>query len=295
MWGGSVKFGYACINMTLPTRFRTCRLKTAQEKGLEYVKELTLSNFQQTLDAVRWNIQHDIYFYRLSSDLVPFATHEINDWEWWEDQEVLSITNEIKNLQEKYELRLSVHPGQYNVLNSPNPSVINNTINDLAYHKKILEAVNGQDMILHIGGVYGDKDLAIKRFAENYLKLSVGIKNLLRIENDDKSFTLSDVVRVHHLTGAPICFDIHHHNCHHNKDKLDPLLQIVWESWGDSVPKCHISSGKNHSTDRGHHNFILEDDLDTLLGLIGQRNVDIMFEAKLKEQSVLPLLHKQKV
>lgn len=290
-----MKFGYACINLSIPTKFRTCRLKTVEEKGLDYVKELTLSNFQQTLDAIRWNIQHDIYFYRLSSDLVPFATHEINVWEWWDDQDVLSITDEIKQLQIKYDLRLSVHPGQYNVLNSPNSSVIRNTINDLCYHEKIMCAVNGQDIILHIGGVYGDKELAIKRFSENYLMLSDGVKRLLRIENDDKSFTLSDVVQVHHLTGAPICFDIHHHNCHHDDSPLEPLLQVVWESWGDLRPKCHISSGKNHSTDRGHHDLILEEDLDSLLGLIGKRNVDIMFEAKLKEKSVLPLIHKQKL
>ncbi|TDL35278.1 UV DNA damage repair endonuclease UvsE [Jeotgalibacillus sp. S-D1] len=290
-----MKFGYACINLTVPTKFRTCRLKTVEEKGLEYVKELTLSNFTQTLDAVRWNIQHDILFYRLSSDLVPFATHSVNDWEWWNDPDVLAITEEIKLLQETYDLRLSAHPGQYNVLNSPNPSVIKNTMNDLDYHAKMLTAVNGQDMILHIGGVYGDKELAIKRFAENYTLLSDDVKSLLRIENDDKSFTLKDVIHVHKLTGAPICFDIHHHNCNHGEDRLEEMLPEVWSSWGSKKPKCHISSGKNHSQDRSHHNLILEDDLLALLSLIGEREADVMFEAKLKEQSVLPHLHLQKI
>ncbi|PPA72287.1 UV DNA damage repair endonuclease UvsE [Jeotgalibacillus proteolyticus] len=288
-----MKFGYACINLSIPTKFRTCRLKTVEEKGIEYLKELTLSNFHQTLDAVKWNIQHNIYFYRLSSDIVPFATHPINTWEWWEDDEVLSITEHIYELQKRYDLRLSCHPGQYNVLNSPNPSVVENTKKDLRYHERIMNLVGGSDMILHVGGVYGDKESAIERFAENYNGLSDGIKSLLRIENDDKSFTLEDVVKVNSLTGAPVCFDIHHHNCNMGDEELLSLLPAVWKSWGDKKPKCHISSGKSHSTDRSHHNLILEDDLKALLSIIGDQDADIMFEAKLKEQSVLPHLHLQ--
>ncbi|MDG5473034.1 UV DNA damage repair endonuclease UvsE [Jeotgalibacillus sp. ET6] len=289
-----MRFGYACINLTIPTKFRTCRLKTAEEKGIDYIKELTLSNFSQTLEAVKWNLQNDIYFYRFSSDLVPFATHQINDWEWWTDEDVLEITNEIKALQQNYSMRFSCHPGQYNVLNSKNPAVVTNTINDLTYHERMMNAVNGQDMILHIGGVYGDKEAAIERFAQNYKRLPDGIKSLLRIENDDKSFTLEDVVKVHQKTGAPICFDIHHHNCNPGEEELKPLLNEVWKSWGDKKPKCHISSGKTHSTDRSHHDLILEEDLDAFLGLLDGVDADIMFEAKLKEQSVLPHLHKER-
>ncbi|KIL47454.1 UV DNA damage repair endonuclease UvsE [Jeotgalibacillus campisalis] len=288
-----MRFGYACINLSIPTKFRTCRLKTAEEKGLEYIKELTLSNFNQTLEAVKWNLQNDIYFYRFSSDLVPFATHPINDWEWWDDQDVLEITNEIKALQLKYSMRFSCHPGQYNVLNSKTSAVVTNTIKDLTYHERMMNAVNGQDMILHIGGVYGDKEEAIERFAQNYELLPAGIKSLLRIENDDKSFTLEDVVKVSRKTHAPICFDIHHHNCNPGEADLTSMLPEVWKSWGDKKPKCHISSGKSHSTDRSHHDLILEKDLDVFLELLGDMDADIMFEAKLKEQSVLPHLHKQ--
>jgi UV DNA damage endonuclease len=284
-----MKIGYACINLSLPSKFKTCRLKTVQNEGLEKAKELTLHNFNQVLNNIQWNMGQGIYFYRISSDLVPFATHEIMSWDWDQDQDVLKITNKMKKLSKEHHLRLTMHPGQYSILNSPNPEIVRKAILDLEYHNKILKLVYGTDMIIHVGGAYGNKDEAKNRFVETYQTLSSDIKSKLRLENDDKIFHIKDVIDIYKRTGVPILFDFHHNRCNPTNDlSLEEALKIVFESW-QSVgrPKMHISSGRDSDTDTAHHDFILEQDFIEFTRLIGNREVDIMFESKRKDESVL--------
>jgi len=291
-----MRLGYACINESLKGKFRTCRIQTFRTEGEEKIKELTLHNFQLTLDIVKWNIEHDIFFYRLSSDLVPFGSHDEMKWEWWEDSDVRMITDEIKGLQEKYNLRLSMHPGQYSVLNSPKEQVVSNCIKDLEYHVKILKLIGGSDMILHTGGEYGNKEEAKKRFIENYNLLSDDIRYYLRLENDDKIYTVRDVFDIHEKCGIPVCFDIHHHMCNSFEGDLKQELTNVWKTWEgiEWIPKVHISTGKTSKTDRSHHDYISEEDFDALIKLIDKQDVDIMFESKKKDLSVLPFIKKRR-
>nr|TXF83993.1 UV DNA damage repair endonuclease UvsE [Alkalicoccus halolimnae] len=286
----NVKLGYACINLSVPTKFRTCRLKTVEEQGMEKVKELTLHNFQEVLRALRWNVEHNISFFRLSSDLVPFASHEIMDWEWFNDEEVLNLTSQIKELAEEHEMRLSMHPGQYTILNSNKDEVIRKAVLDLEYHARVLELVGGSDMIIHVGGAYGDKEKAKQQFISSYQSLSEKITSKLILENDDKVFHLKDVIDISEKTGVPVCFDIHHHRCNPYPDNipLEELLQQAFLSWKHKRrPKVHISSGKTSPTDRTHHDYVFEDDFDALLELLGEEKADIMLEAKRKEEAVL--------
>ncbi|ARK30424.1 UV DNA damage repair endonuclease UvsE [Halalkalibacter krulwichiae] len=284
-----MKIGYACINLTLPSKFKTCRLKTVENEGLNKVKELTIHNFNEVLKNISWNIEQGIYFYRISSDLVPFATHEIMTWVWEQDPDVLNITKQIKTLTSKYSLRLTMHPGQYSILNSPNPEIVRKAILDLEYHSKVLNLVKGTDMIIHVGGAYGNKEEAKERFIETYQTLSKDIKSKLRLENDDKTFHIKDVIDIYQKTGIPILFDYHHNRCNPSSElELTEALTTVFKSW-ESVgrPKMHISSGRNAETDTAHHDFILEQDFIDFLRLIGSREVDIMFESKRKDESVL--------
>ncbi|MFC0560010.1 UV DNA damage repair endonuclease UvsE [Halalkalibacter alkalisediminis] len=284
-----MKLGYACINLSLPSKFRTCRLKTIENEGIEKVKELTLHNFNEVLKNIRWNIDQGIFFYRLSSDLVPFATHEIMDWNWDLDENVLNLTNQIKKIAIDYNIRLTMHPGQYSILNSPKPEIVRKAILDLEYHAKILNLVNGRDIIIHVGGAYGNKEEAKTRFVETYKTLSNDIKAKLRLENDDKIFHIKDVIDIYKKTGIPIIFDFHHNRCNPTDElPLKDALDIVFESW-ESVnrPKMHISSGKNSVTDTAHHDYILNEDFVEFIQLIGNREADIMFESKRKDESVL--------
>lgn len=286
-----MRLGYACMNTELKTVFRTLRLATAEKEGTEKIKELTIRNMETTLEVIRWNLEQGILFYRASSSIVPLSTHPINDWRWWEDEDFLAIASEIRRLVNEHGMRVSVHPGQYTVLNSPKPDVVRKSIEDLEYHDKLIQLLGGTDIILHTGGAYGDKETAKQRFSENYLMLSDSIRQRLRLENDDKTFTLRDVLDVHAMCKVPICFDIHHHNCNNDGEPVDfSEILATWEGYGR--PKIHISTGREGFTDLRHHDLISEEDFSELLKLVEGYEVDIMFEAKLKEQAVLPFLHK---
>lgn len=286
-----MRLGYACMNTELKTVFKTLRLATAQAEGTGKIKELTLKNMQTTLEIVQWNIENDILFYRASSSIVPLSTHPVNDWIWWEDPDFLDIANQIRELVQLHQMRISVHPGQYTVLNAQKPEVVKKSIEDLEYHDKLIELLGGNDIILHTGGAYGDKEAAKIRFAENYLQLSNSLKRKLRLENDDKTFNVRDVLDVSKLCGVPVCFDIHHHNVNNNGEPVDfNEILATWEGFG--TPKIHISTGKEGFTDLRHHNLVSEEDFNQLLLLLNGTDADIMFEAKLKEQSVLPFVRK---
>ncbi|MDE0582761.1 UV DNA damage repair endonuclease UvsE [Planococcus sp. A6] len=286
-----MRLGYACMNTELKTVFRTLRLATAEKEGVEKIKELTIQNMETTLEVIRWNLEQGILFYRASSSIVPLSTHPINDWRWWEDEDFLAIAGEIRRLVDEHGIRVSVHPGQYTVLNSPKPEVVRKSIEDLEYHDKLIQLLGGTDIILHTGGAYGDKETAKRRFADNYLMLSDSIRQRLRLENDDKTFTLRDVLDVHAMCKVPICFDIHHHNCNNDGEPVDfSEILATWEGYGR--PKIHISTGREGFTDLRHHDLISEEDFAELLKVVEGYEVDIMFEAKLKEQAVLPFLHK---
>lgn len=286
-----MKLGYACLNTTIGMKMRTCRIKTVELEGMAKIKELTLHNLNEVKRILKWNIEQKIDFFRVSSDIVPFGSHEILNWEWWTDEDVLQLTNEIKAMKELHNMRLSVHPGQYTIINSPNEKVVKNAFCDLEYHHKLINLVGGTDMVIHVGGVYGDKEAAKQRFIKNYQRLSEDIKQKLILENDDKSFNVKDVLDIHSEIGVPICFDIHHHVCNsYTEEDTSVLLNQVYETWkGIRIPKMHISSGKNSKTDPSHHDYVLDEDFVEFLKLLGERNVDIMFEAKKKELAVLKI------
>ncbi|MCM3789396.1 UV DNA damage repair endonuclease UvsE [Domibacillus indicus] len=287
-----MRIGYACINMSMPSKFKTCRLKTAETEGMAKIKELALHNLNETLEIIKWNVANRIYFYRMSSNLIPLATHPVVTWEWGKDEDVLKITDEIKELAAEYDVRLSVHPGQYTLINSPNEEVVQKSILDLIHHQELLDLTGGRDMILHVGGAYGDKESAKERFAETFKQLPEAIKQTMRIENDDKIFTIHDVLDVCGETGAAACFDIHHHACNHEEDaKIDEVIQRAVDTWQhkEIPPKMHISSGRDGKTDRAHHNYILEDDWRYFIEHLPDSSIDVMVEAKMKELAVLQI------
>lgn len=284
-----MRLGYACMNTELKTVFRTLRVATAETEGIAKIKELTLKNMQTTLEILQWNLEHHIFFYRASSSMIPLSTHPINKWVWWEDADFLSIADQIREMAETHKMRISMHPGQYTVLNSPKPEVVEKSVQDLVYHDRLITLLGGNDLIVHTGGAYGDKEQAKIRFAENYASLPASIKKRLRLENDDKTFTVRDVLDVSKLCGVPICFDIHHHNCNNDGKPIDYAeILATWQGFG--IPKIHISTGKEGYTDLRHHNIVTKEDFDELLLLLGDTDADIMFEAKMKEQAVLPFV-----
>ncbi|MNJ90111.1 UV DNA damage endonuclease [compost metagenome] len=285
-----MKLGYACLNVTMGTKVRTCRLKTYINEGNKKAKEITLSNIEMIEDTLLWNVKKNIFMFRTTSNIIPLGTHELFNWDWKNDTDIIKAAHNVKEIVDFYGIRLTSHPGEYTVLNSIREDIVNKAYVELQHHQDIMGLLGGKDMILHTGGAYGDKEAAKIRFAENYKKLSKEVKANLRLENDDKTFTVKDVLDVHKMCGVPICLDIHHHKCNNDDIPIEDLIDDVFKSWnGFGTPKFHISSGKNHEKDNAHHNFVHQNDFDYFINVIGNRNADIMFEAKQKELSILKI------
>lgn len=289
------RVGYACINEHLkPKTFRSCRLKTIKEKGVDYLKQIILYNIEFTHEILKWNLAHSIFMYRATSDLMPLVTHRdvlaMDAWRWYEDEDITVKLEAIKGLVQKKHMRLSMHPDQFTVLNSNNPKVVEASIGNLEYHARLLHAMGGHDLILHVGGVYGEKEAAKQRFIEQYHLLSPEIKKLLRLENDDKSYSISEVLEISGATGIPVVFDYHHHRCLTDDAITDDLIGQIERTWRHAIPKMHVSTGKTHEKDKSHSAYVSWEDCCRVSEIYRNHKIDVMIEAKMKDRAVLRFL-----
>ncbi|CEG64625.1 hypothetical protein RMATCC62417_01564 [Rhizopus microsporus] len=235
------------------------------------------------------SIDNHIKFMRISSEVFPLATHEKVGYSIDFAKDALA---EVGQLARKYNHRLTTHPGQYNQLVSLTPKVVENTIRDLSHHAQMMDYMGlDQDgvMIIHMGGVYGDKESAIARFEEQYVKLPEPVKRRLVLENDEFGYSVSDLLPVCKKLKIPIVLDWHHHyiNPGDIKDLVSVLPEInqIWAERGIK-PKQHYSEsrrGAKSITEMRAHS----DRVKTLPPTTD--DVDLMIEAKDKEQAVLEL------
>ena len=177
-----MNLGYACINMTLGkqkpkiTTNRSMIKKTFLEKGLDYAGELSLQNAHDLYKILQWNVENDIKVFRLSSDIFPWASeYGIENSPYYKRIEI--VLRACGNYAKKHGIRITSHPGPFNVLVSPNEKVVQNTITDLELHGKVFDMMGlsrtpYNKLNIHCNGVYGDKKSAMDRFCENFKRLS---------------------------------------------------------------------------------------------------------------------------
>lgn len=284
------RIGYACVNMSISaTTNRTCRLDNCNDRRL---RELIASNLAGMKTIIEWNIRKGIRLYRMSSVVIPFASHDVNELAWWD--EYRDNIGDIGKIIRDSGIRVSMHPGQYVNINSPSMEVVNFSIKELDYHAKFMDLLgldNAHRIILHIGGAYGDKDESMKRFITVYGTLSENIKSRLIIENDDKTYNVWDLLSVSSRTGIPVVFDVLHHqvnNSGQEKDKdIKSILEKCFATWSDCVPKIHFSTQKIGERYGVHADAV---DINLLMEIYCEfinHNFDIMLETKNKEISVL--------
>jgi len=271
---------------------RSLRLKTYLTKGDEYLKSLVINNLNYTKTCLKWNMENNVHFFRISSDIVPLATHSKMKFKWWKDEDIQNIANDIKNLASKNSIRLSMHPGQYTLLNSNKEEVVDRSIQDLKYHQIIGNMMGVEDLITHVGGVYGNREKAMERWASVYKSIPTEVASLIRLENDDRLFTIKEVLELSKETGVQAVFDYHHHRINPSIDAKEAMVQSIktWEGTAD--PKVHLSSGKSKKLDSRHHDLILKEDYQELLSILPKTKdskVYIMLEAKKKEQAIINL------
>jgi UV DNA damage endonuclease len=214
------------------------------------------------------------------------------DWQNHFKAKFKAIGNYIK----KNDIRITMHPGQYTVLNSPRDRVYQNSLKELNYHTDIidlLELDKSAKIITHVGGVYNDKQNSIKRFIKRYDSLEERIKNYYVIENDDKSYHVTDCLEISEQTGIPLIFDFYHHECHNTSERAQDVIGEVFQTWksGDGLPIIHYSSANLLKGKCSHADTIDLLHFKTFIASTLNFDFDLMLEIKDKEISALKALN----
>ena len=296
-----MNLGYACINMTLGgqkpkiTTNRSMIKKTFIDRGIDYAGELSLLNSRDLCEIVKWNVENGINFFRISSDIFPWAS-EYNIEDLPQYQRIKTVLSSCGNYARENGIRLTSHPGPFNVLVSPREHVVQNTITDLTNHGKVFDLL-GLDRTpynkinIHCNGVYGDKQSAMDRFCKNFELLPESVQTRLTVENDDKAtmYSVKDLMYIHERIGIPIVFDYHHHKFCTGDMTEQEALELAISTWPKGItPVVHYSESKalhesnNKLKPQAHSDYI-----NNLPNTYGNK-VDIMVESKAKELSILP-------
>jgi len=283
-----MKIGYPCINLSIDCKGnRTFRLKSYSEERLVETIDNNLNCLQEML---RFNVAHKILFFRITSDLVPFASHPVCQFDWQ------------KYFQDKFEhagdyirthnIRISMHPDQFTLINSPDEEVYERSLRELIYHSEVLdlmELCTSAKIQLHVGGVYGDKTTSIRRFVDRYNKLPDTVKRRLVIENDDRSYTVQDCLQVSGMSDIPVLLDSFHSEVNSSGESLQDAVSLTALTWGqnDGILMLDYSCQQKNARKGSHSGTVNTDHFRKFLERTASYDFDIMLEIKDKERSAL--------
>jgi UV DNA damage endonuclease len=260
-----------------------------------------LHRILEYLDAV------DIRMYRMSSDFVPYATQPDLPRFHRQIQECRAELAGVGRHASSLGVRLSLHPSQYVLLNALDPAITEKGIRDLDSQAELLDSMEqGPEavVVLHVGGAYGDKASAIRRFIDNHPRLSEPARRRLVVENDESLYSVQDVLRIHEAVGARVIFDHQHHLLNPGTLELGEAARRALATWpAGVVPKVHFSSPRLDSriVKRGgrdveappllsqHADYVNPFEFAAFLRAAGPAPFDVMLEAKKKDAAVLKL------
>ena len=304
-----MNIGYACINMQLsyPQKYggkergikpittgRSMIKRTFLSKGVDYASELTLANAMDLDKIIDWNILNGYNFFRITSGLAPWKS----EYEWNDLKDIERIRMYLHSAGVKaktHNLRITSHPGPFNVLTSPHPHVVDNCVSDLTDHGEVFDMMGlsrtpYNKINIHIGGAYGDKESAMERFCVNFERLPDSVKSRLTVENDDKAsmYSVKDLYEgVYKRIGIPIVFDYHHHKFCTGDLSEQQALEMAISTWPDDItPATHYSESrrdeqKDETIRVQAHSDYVYDKIETY-----GNEIDVMVEAKHKELAV---------
>ncbi len=286
-----MRIGYPCINRSIVCQGdKTFRLKSYSVERLVETVENNLSCLAQVL---KFNLRHNILFFRITSDLVPFASHPVCRFGW--QTYFKKRFGEIGDFIRSHQMRISMHPDQFTLINSQDRGVFRRSFKELLYHCQVLDLMrldSSAKIQIHVGGVYGDKQKSMERFIKRFIRLDRKIQRRLVIENDDRNYTLRDCLRIHEKTGVPVIFDSFHHELNSSGESFSLAIQEVTETWSksDGVPMVDYSSQRSGERKGKHAESIDLRRFKRFLRETTPRDFDIMLEIKDKERSALKAL-----
>jgi UV DNA damage endonuclease len=295
-------FGYACINQGFSTRPKSKRIttnrtmikRTFHERGIVYASELALQNLRDLRKILEWNLANDIYFYRLSSDIIPWASeYDLQDMPNYGAIHAAALS--AGNFARLHNMRLTSHPGPFNKLASPKERVYQLTATDLTVHADLFDLIGlprtpYAKLNIHVGAAYGDKPFALDNFCRNFERLPESVRSRLTVENDDKASLYSTrelYDGVYKRIGIPIVFDYHHHMLHPGDQSEQDALELALSTWGDIKPVVHYAESR--SLEYGNPKIKPQAHSDRIVRPFDDygHDLDVMIEAKHKELALL--------
>lgn len=288
-----MRIGYACIPLGISER--TNRGFILKNFNFERFYCAVNENLDDLLKILHYNLDNNIYMFRISSDIIPFGSHVSNNIDWrnlFRDK-----LDEIGSFIRHNNIRVSMHPGQYTVLNSPNEATAAKSIMEIDYHTNFLDSLSidsTHKIVLHIGGVYNDKAASIERFITNFQRLSPSSQKRLIIENDERCFTIEDVIGIARRLSIPAVFDNLHHSINPSlNDDWDKILTLVSETWRshDGNMKLHYSDQSESRKGGAHSDYVNTDNFLNYFSRVKGYTPDIMLEVKDKDISAIKCIN----
>jgi UV DNA damage endonuclease len=289
------RLGYACLNLSIEDSSpRGTILRNATPDRLRALIAANLTGLQRVLE---FNVESVVRMFRLSSDIVPFGSHPVNASPWWD--EFNDALAEMGTLIRTTGMRVSMHPGQYTVLSSPEQRIVEAARADLVFHARLLDAL-GLDMshkiVIHVGGAYSVKAAALDRWSTGFLRLPDHVRARVILENDERLFGVEDVLRASAVSGVPVVLDVLHHRVYATPDADDALPDLMrstartWHSARDGVPKIHYSTQTPGLRPGAHADYVDPVEFARFLDLAPDDvEFDCMLEAKAKDRALFRL------
>ncbi|MGL5806309.1 MAG: UV DNA damage repair endonuclease UvsE [Xenococcaceae cyanobacterium] len=283
----SPNLGLVCITASDRVRFRTVTRKRLlqlttieQEKVLE---NIYAENLRRLNGAIDFCHSENINLYRLSSGLFPFADDAIGETVLNTFADVMAT---IGTRAQELGIRLVLHPDQFVVLNSDRPEVIENSIKVLNTHARIFDLLKLPRSPWALMNIHGGKSDRSQRLIDNIRSLPDPIRLRLTLENDEYTYSASEILEVCRAADIAMVFDAHHHIVHEQLDSYeDPsvaeMLMAARTTW--KVPEwqlVHISNGNSKFSDREHSDYI------TIMPSSYRQVEWIEIEAKQKEKAI---------
>lgn len=284
-----IRFGYPTQNLTIPASTnRSLRLTSLTDE--DRLRRMVRQNISGLREILRWNAAQGVGLFRLGQNLVPFSSHPAfpYDWESVHGDEL----RESGDLARSLGIRLSMHPGQYIQPSSLKPEVVERSLEELRSSARILSLLGSPDsvLVLHLGGANGDKAATSQRFV-GVMRGEEEVLRYLALENDERIWTVPEIVDTATDLGIPAITDTLHHDLNPGGLTLTEALNLslpTWEVRGVR-PKVHISS-QNPEKQTGAHAYSIDPaDWNALLKALDGRETDVMVEAKGKEHALIPL------
>ena len=293
-----VRLGYVALSKALDdvTTSSTITYTNYINKNYNTSKllEITKNNLDSLYEIIKYNVKNNFHFYRLTSKLVPLATHDKVNFDYITP--FLDKYKKISKLINDNNIRVDTHPDQYAVLNSMDSKIVKNTVEILEYHYKIMDALGIKDkiIILHVGSSACGKKASITRFINNFNKLPDHIKKCITVENDDKVYNIKDVLELCHKINVPMVLDYHHFICNNEKEDINDYLKEIINTWDGKLPKMHFSSPKSKLKKefRSHSDYINKECFIEFINILKKqdKDIDIMLEAKAKDDAISRLV-----